>query len=91
VDRLLNRVNEKLAERDDYMSYIPLSHIFDRVVEDLFIFNGDSIGFWRGVVKLLVEDIGVLIPTIMCAVPRVLDRIFSGKELLETYVSESRK
>ena len=33
-------------------------------------------------VKLLVEDIGVLKPTIMCAVPRVLDRIFSGKELL---------
>ena len=33
-------------------------------------------------VKLLVEDIGVLKPTIMCAVPRVLDRIFSGKELV---------
>ncbi|XP_039808750.1 long chain acyl-CoA synthetase 4-like isoform X2 [Panicum virgatum] len=29
-------------------------------------------------VKLLVEDIGVLKPTIFCAVPRVLDRIFSG-------------
>jgi len=42
-------------------------------------------------VKLLVEDIGVLKPTIFCAVPRVLDRIFSGKELLETYVSQSHK
>ncbi|KAK6137284.1 hypothetical protein DH2020_028976 [Rehmannia glutinosa] len=29
-------------------------------------------------VKLLVEDIGVLKPTIFCAVPRVLDRIYSG-------------
>ncbi|KAJ1284585.1 hypothetical protein BS78_03G216000 [Paspalum vaginatum] len=78
VDRLLNCVNEELAESDVYMSYLPLAHIFDRVVEELFIFHGASIGFWRGDVKLLVEDIGVLKPTIMCAVPRVLDRIFSG-------------
>jgi long-chain acyl-CoA synthetase len=37
--------------------------------------------FVRQDVKLLVEDIGVLKPTIMCAVPRVLDIIFSGKLL----------
>lgn len=30
-------------------------------------------------VKLLLEDIGELKPTIFCAVPRVLDRIYSGK------------
>ena len=30
-------------------------------------------------VKLLVEDIGELKPTMFCAVPRVLDRIYSGK------------
>ena len=36
-------------------------------------------------VKLLIEDIGELKPTIFCAVPRVLDRIHSGKvsDLLE--------
>jgi acyl-CoA synthetase (AMP-forming)/AMP-acid ligase II len=38
-------------------------------------------------VKLLVEDIGVLKPTIMCAVPRVLDRIFSGNELVMACLS----
>jgi len=56
-------------------------------VEELFIFHGASIGFWRGDVKLLVEDIGVLKPTIMCAVPRVLDRIFSGNELVMACLS----
>ncbi|VAH62235.1 unnamed protein product [Triticum turgidum subsp. durum] len=74
VDRLLNSVNERLEETDVYMSYLPLAHIFDRVVEELFMFHGASIGFWRGDVKLLVEDIGTLKPTILCAVPRVLDR-----------------
>jgi long-chain acyl-CoA synthetase len=29
-------------------------------------------------VKLLVEDIGELKPTVFCAVPRVLDRIYGG-------------
>lgn len=29
-------------------------------------------------VKLLTEDIAELKPTIFCAVPRVLDRIYSG-------------
>lgn len=29
-------------------------------------------------VKLLLEDIGELKPSIFCAVPRVLDRVYSG-------------
>lgn len=29
-------------------------------------------------VKLLIEDVGELKPTIFCAVPRVLDRVYSG-------------
>ncbi|KAJ9148064.1 hypothetical protein P3X46_030159 [Hevea brasiliensis] len=78
VKRLLESVNEQLTTKDLYLSYLPLAHIFDRVIEELFISHGASIGFWRGDVKLLIEDIGELKPTIFCAVPRVLDRIYSG-------------
>ncbi|XWS38236.1 hypothetical protein CRYUN_Cryun19dG0113600 [Craigia yunnanensis] len=78
VKCLLERVNEQLTMKDVYISYLPLAHIFDRVIEEFFISNGASIGFWRGDVKLLVEDIGELKPSIFCAVPRVLDRIYSG-------------
>ncbi|XP_030951886.1 long chain acyl-CoA synthetase 4 isoform X1 [Quercus lobata] len=81
VKRLLESVNEKLTDKDVYLSYLPLAHIFDRVIEELFILTGASIGFWRGDVKLLVEDLGELKPTIFCAVPRVLDRIYSGLNL----------
>ncbi|KHG09916.1 Long chain acyl-CoA synthetase 4 -like protein [Gossypium arboreum] len=77
VKRLLGSVNEQLTMKDVYISYLPLAHIFDRVIEELFISHGASIGFWRGDVKLLVEDIGELKPSIFCAVPRVLDRIYS--------------
>lgn len=75
---LLQGSNEELHDDDVYLSYLPLAHIFDRVVEEMFIYTGASIGFWQGDVKLLVEDIGVLKPTIFCAVPRVLDRIYTG-------------
>ncbi|KAF9600386.1 hypothetical protein IFM89_008621 [Coptis chinensis] len=78
VKRLLESVNEELNENDVYMSYLPLAHIFDRVIEELFINHGAAIGFWRGDVKLLIEDLGELKPSIFCAVPRVLDRVYSG-------------
>ncbi|KAL2516702.1 Long chain acyl-CoA synthetase 4 [Abeliophyllum distichum] len=78
VKRLLGSVKEALNESDVYLSYLPLAHIFDRVIEECCIHHGASIGFWRGDVKLLVEDIAELKPTIFCAVPRVLDRIYSG-------------
>ncbi|KAL1806035.1 hypothetical protein DCAR_0831783 [Daucus carota subsp. sativus] len=78
VNRFLQGVNEPLTVKDVYLSYLPLAHIFDRIIEECFISHGAQIGFWRGDVKLLVEDIGVLKPTVFCAVPRVLDRIYSG-------------
>ncbi|CAH9117064.1 unnamed protein product [Cuscuta europaea] len=78
VKRLLESVNESLSMNDVYISYLPLAHIFDRVIEECFINHGASIGFWRGDVKLLIEDIGELKPTIFCAVPRVLERVYSG-------------
>ncbi|XP_039057002.1 long chain acyl-CoA synthetase 4-like [Hibiscus syriacus] len=85
VNNLLERVNEQLTMKDVYISYLPLAHIFDRVIEELFISHGASIGFWRGDIKLLVEDLGELKPSIFCVVPRVLDRIYSG---LQQKVSE---
>lgn len=78
VECFLESVNEKLDSKDVYLSYLPLAHIFDRVIEELFIHLAAQIGFWRGDVKLLVEDLGALKPTVFCAVPRVLDRIYSG-------------
>ncbi|WOL02121.1 long chain acyl-CoA synthetase 4 [Canna indica] len=78
ADVLLSSASTELYEGDVYLSYLPLAHMFDRVIEELLISHGASIGFWRGDIKALVEDIQALKPTIFCAVPRVLDRIYSG-------------
>ncbi|KVH91105.1 AMP-binding, conserved site-containing protein [Cynara cardunculus var. scolymus] len=78
VNHHLESMNEEFRVSDVYFSYLPLAHIFDRVVEELFISTGASIGFWRGDVKLLIDDLKELKPTVFCSVPRVLDRIYSG-------------
>ncbi|KAL0371909.1 UNVERIFIED_CONTAM: Long chain acyl-CoA synthetase 4 [Sesamum calycinum] len=70
VMHMLESVNEALTVNDVYLSYLPLAHIFDRVIEEFFINQGAAIGFWRGDVKLLVEDIVELQPSVFCAVPR---------------------
>lgn len=58
------------------LSYLPLAHIFDRVVEEAFLATGATIGYWRGSLPDLVADITALKPTQFHAVPRVLERIY---------------
>ncbi|KHN16745.1 Long chain acyl-CoA synthetase 4 [Glycine soja] len=48
IQQLLKSCNEKLNEKDVYLSYLPLAHIFARVIEEAMIMHGASIGFWSG-------------------------------------------
>ena len=38
-----------MTEEDVYFSFLPLAHIFDRIIEEYSIRSGASIGFWQGV------------------------------------------
>lgn len=78
VNHSLGSMNKEFKDTDVYLSYLPLAHIFDRVIEELIISTGGSIGYWQGDVKLLMDDVKELRPTVFCSVPRVLDRIYSG-------------
>ena len=66
----------ELSADDVHISYLPLAHIFERVVMLLTLGNGGSAGFFRGDVTLLVEDIATLRPTVFPSVPRLLNRIY---------------
>jgi long-chain acyl-CoA synthetase len=61
---------------DVHISYLPLAHVFERVIHTVLIANGCAIGFYQGEVMKLMEDIGVLKPTVFLSVPRVLNRVF---------------
>ncbi|EFC45835.1 predicted protein [Naegleria gruberi] len=67
-----------ISEQDRVISYLPLAHILERVAEMAFIQVGGSIGYWRGDVRKLKDDIAIVQPTLFPAVPRVLDRLYDG-------------
>lgn len=70
----------QLSENDLYLSYLPLAHIFGRVVEEAMLYHGAAIAYWQGDVKLLLDDVDAAKPTVFCGVPRVFDRVYNGEE-----------
>ena len=60
---------------DRHLSYLPLPHIFERVVIAQIITGGAAIAFYRGDPTLLIEDIVACRPTTIPMVPRVLNKI----------------
>lgn len=64
-------------ESDDEVvfSYLPLAHIYARVVENFAMGRGYAIGNFQGDTLKLVDDVTVLKPTIFPGVPRVWQRI----------------
>ncbi|PRQ23560.1 putative long-chain-fatty-acid--CoA ligase [Rosa chinensis] len=54
------------TEEDSYFSFLPLAHIYDQIMESYCIYKGSSMGFWRGDVRFLLDDIQELKPTMFC-------------------------
>uniref|UniRef100_A0A8C8RM89 Long-chain-fatty-acid--CoA ligase n=1 Tax=Pelusios castaneus TaxID=367368 RepID=A0A8C8RM89_9SAUR len=61
---------------DILMSYLPLAHMFERVVETIIYSSGAKVGFFQGDIKLLTDDMKTLKPTVFPTVPRLLNRIY---------------
>lgn len=63
-------------EGDVHVSYLPLAHIYERTIVYTCIHNGAGIGFYRGDVLGLLDDMAALQPTLFVSVPRLLNRIY---------------
>lgn len=76
-----------LTENDVYISYLPLSHVLEKIILISMIYHGCSIGFYGGDVQKLKDDLAILKPTIFVTVPRLLlrfhDVMQSGLEKLK--------
>ncbi|VDK27068.1 unnamed protein product [Anisakis simplex] len=57
-------------------SFLPLAHMFERMMETVAFMTGMRIGYYNGDIKTVVDDIKELKPTILPMVPRVLNRIY---------------
>ncbi|CEF99823.1 AMP-dependent synthetase/ligase [Ostreococcus tauri] len=65
-----------ISPSDCHISYLPLAHIYERVTMLVVLFNGAHVGFYRGDVLQLLDDINELKPTVFCSVPRLWNRIY---------------
>eukprot|EP01084_Bolivina_argentea_P040501 74848_1 len=53
-----------------HLSYLPLAHCMERVINLVQLIRGVKIGFWRGDVNGLIEDMNVIKPPMFIGVPR---------------------
>ncbi|ESQ37014.1 hypothetical protein EUTSA_v10002409mg [Eutrema salsugineum] len=81
------KVIPKLDKNDTYVAYLPLAHVFELEAEIVVFTSGCAIGY--GSAMTLTDtsnkikrgtkgDVSVLNPTIMTAVPAILDRVREG-------------
>ncbi|NXP07896.1 ACSL5 ligase, partial [Thinocorus orbignyianus] len=61
---------------DVTISYLPLAHMFERVVQTVAYSCGAKVGFFQGDIKLLTDDMKTLKPTLFPVVPRLLNRMY---------------
>ncbi|KAF5896501.1 long-chain-fatty-acid--CoA ligase 5 [Clarias magur] len=61
---------------DVLISFLPLAHMFERVVQTVIYGAGGRVGFFQGDIKLLPDDMKTLKPTVFPVVPRLLNRVY---------------
>jgi long-chain acyl-CoA synthetase len=74
----LQHVGTSCLAGDTYLSFLPLAHIYALAVELEVLSTGARVGYARGGVQQLIDDIKALQPTIMTAAPRILNRVVEG-------------
>mmetsp|Transcript_1900 Transcript_1900/g.4273 ORF Transcript_1900/g.4273 Transcript_1900/m.4273 type:complete len:683 (+) Transcript_1900:70-2118(+) len=69
------RPSFRFSNKEVHLSYLPLPHIFERVIQFGMFHYGGAIGFYQGETLKILEDLQALRPTIFPSVPRLLNRI----------------
>ncbi|KAF8410881.1 hypothetical protein HHK36_003418 [Tetracentron sinense] len=76
-----------LSSSDVYMAYLPLAHVFELAAEAVMLSAGSAIGYGSALTltdssnkikKGTLGDASMLKPTVMAAVPAILDRVRDG-------------
>ncbi|ATY58485.1 AMP-binding enzyme [Cordyceps militaris] len=70
----VSRIMSGGMSSDVGLSYLPLAHLLQRLVEQEAFASGSRIGYFRGELTGLPEDIKALRPTTFISVPRVFNR-----------------
>lgn len=61
-----------------HISYLPLSHMMEQLTHWTLLGFGSKIGYFRGSIQGLTDDIKTLKPTVFPVVPRLLNRLYDA-------------
>eukprot|EP01117_Protostelium_nocturnum_P020817 TRINITY_DN95_c0_g1_i1.p1 TRINITY_DN95_c0_g1~~TRINITY_DN95_c0_g1_i1.p1 ORF type:complete len:683 (+),score=236.38 TRINITY_DN95_c0_g1_i1:88-2136(+) len=75
VAAIMSHSSINLSREDVHLSYLPLAHVFERVLMYTVFAVGANAGFHQGNINELINDINALRPTYLPGVPRVWSRI----------------
>lgn len=66
-----------IAEDDIYFSYLPISHVFERVCGEFYwLYSGCTCAFAESI-ETMAKNLGEIEPTVMVMVPRVLESTYT--------------
>ena len=75
----INNVNDILVPvcnyKDKALSFLPLNHIFERVVTYIYLFNGVSI-YYAESLETIGENLKEVKPAVFSTVPRLLEKVY---------------
>ena len=57
--------------------FLPMAHVFAKVLEACWFRAGHVMSFWEGDMKKIVDNLGEVRPTTMCAVPRIFEKVYA--------------
>jgi long-chain acyl-CoA synthetase len=64
------------SDKDTALSWAPLSHVMERMVNFTYLYKGTTIGYVE-TMETLIENLGEVRPHIMVLVPRAFERFYS--------------
>jgi len=72
-----DRLPELQPKSSRALSFLPVSHVYERMIHYLYMYNGVSIYFAEAL-ETIKEDLQLAQPHIFTAVPRLLEKFFDG-------------
>jgi len=66
----------EFSDKDTVLSFLPLSHVLERMVTFTYLYKGCSIGYAESM-ETVAENLLEIRPQIMVSVPRVFEKIYS--------------
>jgi long-chain acyl-CoA synthetase len=67
----------EVDDSDNTISFLPLSHILQRMADYLFFRSGCRLAYPRSM-QTLVDDMKAVRPTVVVSVPRIYEKIYNG-------------